>query len=331
MSLRTYDRLTAALALLTALTACTGEEEVGSTSDTASGGGSASATSDAASTSDASDGATSTSAAATGGASDSASTSAASTTTDSGGETTAAPGTTTTGAETTGTSATAATAATTRGCEVDCDLPLLEFDGQDDRVTVAEHAAIDAIGLGPFTFEAWVRGVEDEQNAHPQIMSNRLQHAVGFTFGFHNQWGGSAHKIPYVQLGGINWIDYPGQPHLLDGAWHHFVARRDGTALTYFADGVEVITLNLPEVYSLTSDHPLWIGHDFGNLGSTAFDGVLAEVRLWSVARSDAEIAANMDVVLSGDEPGLLGSWRLRAGDGQIAADQTEREVHDLT
>jgi hypothetical protein len=53
------------------------------------------------------------------------------------------------------------------------------------------------------------------------------------------------------------------------------------------------------------------------------FDGWLDEVRIWSVARSGAEILADMNQTLVGSEPGLVGYWSFEEGAGDQALDLT--------
>ncbi|MCC7261409.1 MAG: response regulator [Candidatus Latescibacteria bacterium] len=55
------------------------------------------------------------------------------------------------------------------------------------------------------------------------------------------------------------------------------------------------------------------------------FHGQLDEVRVWSMARSGAEIRAGMGQGLRGDEEGLVGLWNFDAGD---AADRSPRGHH---
>ena len=47
------------------------------------------------------------------------------------------------------------------------------------------------------------------------------------------------------------------------------------------------------------------------------YQGKLARVRFWSVARTGAEIVADMNGSVTGFEVGLLGDWPLSSGSGQ--------------
>ena len=54
------------------------------------------------------------------------------------------------------------------------------------------------------------------------------------------------------------------------------------------------------------------IGVNFGN--GHYFDGIVDEVRAWSIARTATQIQATMRTRLVGNEPSLVGYWRLTEG-----------------
>ncbi len=49
------------------------------------------------------------------------------------------------------------------------------------------------------------------------------------------------------------------------------------------------------------------------------YQGLIDEVRLWNVARSDTEVLDNYDKYLTGQETGLIGYWTFNEGQGQIS------------
>ncbi|MBI5383215.1 MAG: hypothetical protein HZA90_00865 [Verrucomicrobia bacterium] len=112
------------------------------------------------------------------------------------------------------------------------------------------------------------------------------------------------------------------------GTWNHAALRYDKAALR--GDGF----LNgLPSVSSVDGDReaPWESGYEqryaFGlsestHLGSGAFfKGQLDEVRVWNVARTEADLRSNMARRLTGQEPGLILYWRLDDGTGSSASD----------
>jgi hypothetical protein len=201
----------------------------------------------------------------------------------------------------------------------------LLFDGVDDYVQIQTHNTINTIGSGDFTFSAMVYALESEQRRHPQILSNRANEQNGFLFGFHSHWRGSQNKIPFVQYNQTNWIDYPNQPNLLDNKWHHFVARKQGNNLTYFADGKIIVsfTRSILENYNIASSQPLLIGWDRANSSATHFKGKIDEVSIWNRALSDAEIQSELLKYIQGNESGLLSYWSFNEGSGNLVKDHS--------
>src|SRR5581483_7880079 len=73
---------------------------------------------------------------------------------------------------------------------------------------------------------------------------------------------------------------------------------------------------DLPLLYDST--HQLRIGNSYG---SEFFSGQLDEIRIWNRARAAAEIAADYNRVLRGNEPGLVNYYRFSEGHGTTSAD----------
>ncbi|MEM9214368.1 MAG: LamG-like jellyroll fold domain-containing protein [Cyanobacteria bacterium P01_F01_bin.150] len=58
------------------------------------------------------------------------------------------------------------------------------------------------------------------------------------------------------------------------------------------------------------------------------FHGRLGEIRIWNIARSEAEIIENMNRRLTGNEPGLVGYWPLNERYGTVAYDKSSNNYH---
>jgi hypothetical protein len=96
--------------------------------------------------------------------------------------------------------------------------------------------------------------------------------------------------------------------------WHHVAGTYDGATMAVYIDGKLDGSLATTTAV-VTTTEPLYIGVDFP--GATEyFDGALSEVRVWNVARSAADIKANMDTRLVGTEPGLVALCHLTDGIG---------------
>ena len=107
-----------------------------------------------------------------------------------------------------------------------------------------------------------------------------------------------------------------------DGEWHHVAAVFEGSTITYYKDGLPKDSVSMPKT---DSGNYLQLGPDFGS--TTTFNGEMAQIRLWNVARSTEEIQQTMNSVLDGDESGLIGYWSFTGGDVTNEADGTSGSV----
>ncbi len=107
--------------------------------------------------------------------------------------------------------------------------------------------------------------------------------------------------------------------------WHHIAAVIDATndSMQLFIDGVEVRNRNFRGKKLLYKSRlPLRIGwtHEEERPTISSFIGQIDEVRIWNIARTEAEISADMNKQLNGDEPGLVGYWKFdEETEGKIA------------
>lgn len=187
------------------------------------------------------------------------------------------------------------------------------------------NAVLNSIATGPFTVEAWVRGVEADQVNHPRILSNRDVIDNGFMFGFHGLWGGSSHKMLCMQLDGLNYILIDNGSYnasLLDGTCHHVAVSKGGDSLRFYVDGSHIGSKVLQGNPSAsTSAASMIIGNDAPD--PQPFNGNISQVRLWDHVRTQAEILADKDYSIPGTTAGLVGYWELSEGSGQNTADET--------
>ncbi len=89
------------------------------------------------------------------------------------------------------------------------------------------------------------------------------------------------------------------------------VVERGTNTATYYLDGVNAGVVSLSSSFlgtTVSNAAPLYIGAAWNTM-----QGSLDEVRLWSVARSQAEVAADMCSPLVGTEPSLIGYWPFEA------------------
>jgi hypothetical protein len=183
----------------------------------------------------------------------------------------------------------------------------LSFDGVDDYVTLY---GVPKPAL-PITIEMRVK---------PTTSS-----PVGMFDSAHNLVG----ALRNYPAGVVEW--QPGNPSsasvmldLIAGQWVHlaFVFRQTtGNVIDYYKDGVLITT----STGTALSD-AAWTEFRLGDLNkgdAGRYDGAMDEFRIWNVARTQAQIQANMNNGLAGNEAGLVGYWKFDEGTGLIAVDST--------
>ncbi len=97
--------------------------------------------------------------------------------------------------------------------------------------------------------------------------------------------------------------------------WYHIAGVIDAknNVMRLFINGVEVGTTDFSGRDSFyQSRKPLRIGwtHEEERPTQSAFVGLIDEVRIWNIARTETEIRSDMNSQLKGDEPGLVAYWK---------------------
>jgi hypothetical protein len=110
------------------------------------------------------------------------------------------------------------------------------------------------------------------------------------------------------------------------GAWTHIAVVFNGTRRIHYINGEQV--LNVPETGPLTtSSSEMRIGSDFNYAHTPA--GAIDEVRLWSIARSQAQIRQSINKTISAPQAGLVGVWALDGSGNDVVGthDGTQQGV----
>ena len=113
--------------------------------------------------------------------------------------------------------------------------------------------------------------------------------------------------------------------------WNHVAGVIDAKNdfMKIFIDGVQVGHRNYNGKKSFYQCRlPLRIGatHRKDQEAQSSFIGQIDEVRVWNVPRTEAEIRADMNKQLNGDEPGLVGYWKFDAETEGVVADSTSNK-----
>jgi hypothetical protein len=192
----------------------------------------------------------------------------------------------------------------------------LNFDGTDDQVTVPHNAMLDLTTA--ITIEAWIK---PEKNGTQRIVSKSTLGSVdgyelsissdGIAFVRFNQYTtGDANRVNATTV---------FQP----GTWYHVAATYNGTMIRLYVNGVEEGS-KLSTITTIgTNTSPLSFGAQPTASDSYHFGGAMDEVRLWTIARTETRIKANMTSKLTSSETvGLVGYWRFDETEGTNTLDE---------
>ena len=183
----------------------------------------------------------------------------------------------------------------------------INFDGNNDHILISDHSQLDL--TSNYTLEAWI--FPETFSWLAGIISKYHTNAAnGYLLRMTNQ-------APYTGLGFDELIT---STNILNAnQWYHVAAVKEGGSRRLYLNGVEQ-SLSGSALNISANNNPIRIGSDYG---SRYFDGRIDEVRIWNIAREQADIAADMDSTLSGNENGLVAYYHFNEGEGNTLYDQT--------
>ena len=169
----------------------------------------------------------------------------------------------------------------------------LSFDGDNEYATAGD-AGFAPVG-GPQTLEMWINYVAPSGTQDFLVL--RTDFESGVQVGIHD--GALAAWRVYTDR---VLVQAPTTPPA--GAWHHVAYSYDGTTHILYLDGAAVDTETVPADDRTPTS--AWLGTDgSGNL----YKGLMDEVRVWSLTRTAAQVAADMAHTPAGAQTGLVAYW----------------------
>jgi hypothetical protein len=204
----------------------------------------------------------------------------------------------------------------------------LQFDGTDDYVELYNSGYLDISTGEPydlesyfggylyytheFTIETWIRVATFDKD---------WQAIIGKGDG---SWRLSrAGNTNYIGFGtsGMSNVNLQGTTNVNDGQWHHIAAVYDGYQKLLYVDGKLDAVADAYGVMSY-SFYDIVIGEN-QQVPGRYFNGSIDEVRIWNVARTQAEIQAGRNTIIAPDTYGLVTYYRFDEGAGASVADLT--------
>ncbi|BBH40871.1 hypothetical protein myaer102_34570 [Microcystis viridis NIES-102] len=200
----------------------------------------------------------------------------------------------------------------------------LSFDGSNDYIALGNPNALQITENQ--TIELWIKPNHFNYRQNPfnkawggegtLTLEGNVSWAADGTVHYYygvtgRDWGSS----------GINYQAFNTNQSLNINQWSHLAVVRDfsNQKLSWYINGVKV-----NETYTIfnsatPSNNPIYIGTGYTNY----FNGLIDEVRIWNKARTQAEIQADINRQLTGNETGLVGYWNFNEGLGNTVTDLT--------
>jgi len=171
-----------------------------------------------------------------------------------------------------------------------------------------------------FTQEAWIWSEKTTWPWHREIMgashdpsgkSYQRPPTITYNYDTHIRYGfgtGSS-QIQFIVKGVVT-----------PRAWNHIAVTFDGTTMRLFVNGEQVHSSQAAAGMTPISEPVRYIGENF--------QGKIDEVRMWNVARTQAEIQANMNKTLVGNETGLEAYYPMDVNNNWEIIDKSPRANH---
>ena len=189
----------------------------------------------------------------------------------------------------------------------------LGFDGFNDYVVIPDAPALNVSAV---TMEMWFQW--GRSGTAVDFLTSKGIEQLEIHLG-----GSRPNAVRFIPTTGV-YIDTPNNA-FTPGQWVHLACVYDpaNTLGKIYLNGVDqsvTVTGSLTNAIS-TFSSALRLGLRAD--GSLPFSGQMDELRLWNRARSGAEILADMNVALLGNEPGLVACYHFHEGTGTTITSAT--------
>lgn len=207
----------------------------------------------------------------------------------------------------------------------------LELDGVNSYMSVANNASLNIASGQNFSVTCWIKSSSsadffriankrgDQGNSSPgyEMIINKTSGQFGVNL---RSTSGTNAGPPF------------GNTPITDGVWHHvaFVVNADNSTVQIYVDGTLEKSQNSAAVgtESFANSEQLY----FGAAGGSKYywNGLIDEIRMWSVPLSVADIQQDMTISVNGNETGLIAAWDFENEQGGVVPDLTGKHTGTL-
>ncbi len=213
----------------------------------------------------------------------------------------------------------------------------LVFDGIDDYISIPHNAAYD---INDYTLEAWFQWTPVKENESDTNEWDNVSFIVGKgleNFEIHTGGGSGTYGIRFIPINraeeaGGSIAAYNDVHNVLQPGWNHVattwhLANGYGEVRVYLNGILQDIYQNTVENKGTVATVPLSVSDPFSDnteelfigarndqnygLPCMFFRGNISDVRFWNRVRTPQEISSDKFKQLTGNEPGLIGYWKL--------------------
>ncbi|MCD6330253.1 MAG: LruC domain-containing protein [Candidatus Cloacimonetes bacterium] len=204
----------------------------------------------------------------------------------------------------------------------------ISFDGVNDYVNLGDISELNNVSA--FTIEGWA---SQSSNTDPELLMYKwidVDHDIELstsTGGINIELGNGSNSY-------ARWSNYSAT--IPSGTWFHWAVVFEGSGGTnadrlklYINGNATPVTLSFTGTIPSTS--PNLSGYDtFLSASSSSFGGYMDEVRIWSTARTGAQIGTYYNKLIDPSSANLAAYWRMDEGTGATLYDETSND-YDAT
>jgi 3',5'-cyclic AMP phosphodiesterase CpdA len=191
-------------------------------------------------------------------------------------------------------------------------ISFFEGNGLDFSSGDTELVSTSKLSASPKTFEAWVRIPTNTQEIGVIAGNGAIDGFNGLaTINFGVTADG--HPWLYWKETSGNEVNYTAYANVHLGDWVHVAIVQDSEnhKITCYVNGFKADEQTFSVMEDTIPVRPLKIGGDYLWDNVRCFPGKIADIRIWSMVRTQSEIQTNMNEQLTGNEEGLLANWML--------------------